>query len=44
MSTIQAFAPADLLNDLRSGMDALPGEGACRVLAIRPVGGGALVE
>ena len=37
--TIQAFVPLDMLETFRTGMDALLGEGACRVTYIRPVGG-----
>lgn len=37
--TIQAFVPLDLVPEFRQGMDALLGEGACRVTCIRPVGG-----
>lgn len=37
--TIQAFVPLDLVEEFRRGMDALLGEGACRVTYIRPVGG-----
>lgn len=37
--TIQAFVPFDLLEEFRSGIDAVLGEGACHVLSIRPQGG-----
>ncbi len=37
--TIQAFVPYDLLDEYKRKMEALFGEGACYVLAIRPVGG-----
>ena len=37
--TIQAFVPLDLLDAYKTAMEALFGEGACYVLAIRPVGG-----
>ncbi len=37
--TIQAFVPDDLLDAYKKAMEALFGEGACYVLAIRPVGG-----
>ena len=37
--TIQAFVPNDLLDEYKRRTEALFGEGACYVLAIRPVGG-----
>ena len=37
--TVQAFVPFDLLDTFRERMDAVLGSGACRVLAIRPLGG-----
>ena len=37
--TVQAFVPVDMLEDFRSGIDAVLGEGACHVLSIRPHGG-----
>ena len=37
--TIQAFVPLDLLDAYKAAMEAVFGEGACYVLAIRPVGG-----
>ena len=37
--TVQAFVPFEILEDFRSGMDAILGEGACHVLSIRPQGG-----
>ena len=37
--TVQAFVPFDILDAFRSGIDAVLGEGACHVLAIRPQGG-----
>jgi galactokinase len=37
--TIQAFVPLAQVPSFQSGMDALLGQGACRVTAIRPVGG-----
>ena len=37
--TIQAFVPLDLLEKYKAAMEAVFGEGACYVLAIRPVGG-----
>ncbi len=41
--TIQAFVPAKQVPDFQAGMDALLGAGACRVTAIRPVGGCTLI-
>lgn len=37
--TIQAFVPDCLLDEYKNGMEAIFGEGACYVLAIRPFGG-----
>ena len=37
--TIQAFVPDDMLDDFRSGIERVFGEGSCYVLSIRPVGG-----
>lgn len=37
--TVQAFVPVDILEAFRKGIDAVLGEGACHVLAIRPQGG-----
>ncbi len=37
--TVQAFVPFDILEDFRTGIDAVLGEGACHVLSIRPQGG-----
>jgi len=37
--TVQAFVPFDMLEDFRSGIDSILGEGACHVLSIRPQGG-----
>ena len=42
--TIQAFVPEALLARFREGMEALLGEGACQVLAIRPDGGCRITE
>lgn len=42
--TIQAFVPLDALEEFRAGMDAVLGQGACHVLAIRPVGGAVLLD
>lgn len=36
--TIQAFVPTDMVEGFRSSMDALLGDGACRVTRIRPEG------
>ncbi len=36
--TVQAFVPADAVEEFRSVMDAAFGEGRCMVLRIRPVG------
>lgn len=41
--TIQAFVPLDMVDDFKTGMDALLGNGACRVTYIRPIGGCTLV-
>ena len=37
--TIQAFVPFEMLDSFKNGIDAVLGDGACQVLAIRPVGG-----
>ncbi len=37
--TVQAFVPADMLEEFRAGMEAALGAGSCHVLSIRPVGG-----
>ncbi len=37
--TVQAFVPMDMLEEFRTGMDAVLGDGACHVLSIRPYGG-----
>ena len=42
--TIQAFVPLDLLEEFRTGMEAVLGEGSCQVLSIRPEGGVLLEE
>ncbi len=36
--TVQAFVPSDCVEDYRTAMDAVFGEGACMVLRIRPEG------
>lgn len=42
--TIQAYVPLDMTDAFKAGMDALLGEGACRITSIRPVGGITLIE
>lgn len=37
--TVQAFVPNDMLDEFKSGIEAVLGEGMCHVLSIRPVGG-----
>ena len=37
--TVQAFVPMDMLDEFRTQMDNMLGEGACHVLSIRPQGG-----
>lgn len=37
--TVQAFVPADLLEDFRREIDGVLGQGACHALTIRPQGG-----
>ena len=37
--TVQAFVPFGILEDFRTGIDSVLGEGACHVLSIRPQGG-----
>ena len=41
--TIQAFVPLDMLEQFRSQVERVLGEGRCHVLSIRPVGGAVLV-
>lgn len=41
--TIQAFVPTDMLEEYKSFMEKVFGEGSCYVLAIRPVGGAELI-
>lgn len=41
--TIQAFVPNEILEEYRSKMDAVFGEGSCYVLIIRPVGGAKVI-
>ena len=42
--TIQAYVPLDMVDDFKTGMDSVLGEGACRVTYIRPVGCCAVIE
>jgi galactokinase len=37
--TVQAFVPLDMLDEFKSKIEAVLGEGMCHVLSIRPVGG-----
>ena len=37
--TVQAFVPNDMLDEFKSRIEAVLGEGKCHVLSIRPVGG-----
>ncbi len=37
--TVQAFVPFDMLDEFKSRIEAVLGEGMCHVLSIRPVGG-----
>ena len=37
--TVQAFVPNDMLDEFKTKIEAVLGEGMCHVLAIRPVGG-----
>ncbi|MBE6956515.1 MAG: galactokinase [Ruminococcaceae bacterium] len=37
--TIQAFVPLDMLDEFKSGMEAVLGEGSCHVLSVRAEGG-----
>lgn len=40
--TVQAFVPVEMLDEFKSGMEAILGEGRCHVLSIRPEGGAVL--
>ena len=40
--TIQAFVPNDLLEQYRTVLEGVFGEGTCHVLQVRPVGGACL--
>ncbi len=42
--TIQAFVPLNMVEEFKAGMDALLGEGACRVTYVRPIGGCTLLD
>lgn len=42
--TIQAFVPMDMVEEFRSGMEAVLGKDRCHVLTIRPVGGTVLMK
>jgi len=37
--TVQAFVPFDMLDEFKTKMEAVLGEGMCHVLSVRPVGG-----
>ena len=37
--TVQAFVPNDMLDEFKSKIDAVLGDGMCHVLSIRPIGG-----
>ncbi len=37
--TVQAFVPNDMLDDFKTKIEAVLGEGMCHVLSIRPLGG-----
>ena len=37
--TVQAFVPADMLENFRTGIDAVLGDGACHMLSVRQEGG-----
>ena len=37
--TVQAFVPMDMLDDFKTGIESVLGEGSCHVLHIRPNGG-----
>ena len=40
--TIQAFVPLDMLDEFKTGIERIIGEGRCHVLSIRPEGGAVL--
>lgn len=37
--TVQAFVPMDMLSDFRTGVETVLGQGSCRILRVRPLGG-----
>ena len=37
--TVQAFVPNDMVNEFKTKIDAIFGDGMCHILTIRPVGG-----
>ena len=37
--TVQAFVPMDMLEEFKTGMERVLGEGSCHVLSIRNEGG-----
>ena len=37
--TVQAFVPTDMLNEFKTEIEKVLGEGMCHILSIRPVGG-----
>ena len=41
--TIQAFVPDELLDEFKKSMEAVLGDGTCRVMHIRPLGGCVLI-
>ena len=41
--TVQAFVPNDMVDEFKSRIEAVLGEGMCHILSIRPVGGYRLV-
>ena len=42
--TIQAYVPKALVEEFRSGMDAVLGEGKCMLMQIRPAGAGRILK
>ena len=40
--TAQAFVPLDMLDEFKTGIERIIGEGRCHVLSIRPEGGAVL--
>ncbi len=41
--TVQAFVPLDMLDEFKTRIEAVLGEGMCHVLSVRPVGGYELI-